>query len=305
MTVAVGEGDDAGHHVVGRGHLHPHRAHARGDLDDGAVVEPAGREVVRVHQQVVPRPAAGQPGRVVEPRVVVLLVPPPDQDERVVRPVVEPGAQPVEVADEQRRHQVDPVVGGLEPVGHGRAQRPEVDALGMPPQSRRGEPPAGQQQQRDLAGRAGTQPGPAHGPGLARGHPVEPALEPRGQVEVDLPLVARVGRPWRRPPGEPGRVADRQAVEDQVVVVALEGGGRRQDDVGVTRGLVEVDVDRDHEVERVERRAEPAAVRRRQHRVARDRHERVDLASPGVSISSRIAAAGNPRRTPQARTRLR
>ena len=99
------------------------------------LVETTRREVVGMHEQVVARSAAGEPGRVVEPRVVVLLVPSPDQHQRVVGlllgPVAEPGAQAVEITDEQRRRQVDPVVSGLQAAGHGRAERAEVDALGM------------------------------------------------------------------------------------------------------------------------------------------------------------------------------
>ena len=50
------------------------------------------------------------------------------------------------------------------------------------------------------------------------------------------------------------------AWNDQVVVVALQRGRRRQDHVGVPGGLVEVDVDRDHEVQPGERLVQPRAV---------------------------------------------
>ena len=46
----------------------------------------------------------------------------------------------------------------------------------------------------------------------------------------------------------------------------------------MARRLVEVEVDADHEVERLERGGEAVAVRRRQHRVAGDREQRADLA---------------------------
>ena len=47
------------------------------------------------------------------------------------------------------------------------------------------------------------------------------------------------------------------------------------------RGLVEVDVDADHEVELAQRRVEAGAVGRRQHRVAGDRDQRADPALAG------------------------
>src|SRR5262249_56083430 len=75
-------------------------------------------------------------------------------------------------------------------------------------------------------------------------------------------------------------VPEREGVEDEVVVRALEREGRGEDEVGVARRLVEVEVDRDHVVEAGERAVEAGTVRRREDRIARARHEGPDLAPP-------------------------
>ena len=59
----------------------------------------------------------------------------------------------------------------------------------------------------------------------------------------------------------------------------------------MARGLVHVEVDRDHEVEALERRAEAPAVRRREHRVAGEAEERADLA-----LARRLDLLGERRR---------
>ena len=70
-------------------------------------------------------------------------------------------------------------------------------------------------------------------------------------------------------------------MEDEVEVVALEAGGRRQDIVRVTRGLVEVRIDRDHEIELFQGLLDLPAVRRRKHRIPSSRDERTDLPFTG------------------------
>ena len=70
-----------------------------------------------------------------------------------------------------------------------------------------------------------------------------------GQTQEVAPFVGqrRVRRQHRR--GVVGDVADRQLVEGDVVVGAPQRGRSREDDVGVTGGLIDVDVEADHEVE--------------------------------------------------------
>ena len=109
----------------------------------------------------------------------------------------------------------------------------------------------------------------ASGPGPRRS-PVS-----RSRISHSSGSPAASGEHRRRVVGD---VADGEAVERDVVVRALERRRRRQDHVGVARGLVEVEVDADHELERLERRGQPLAVRRREHRVAGDREQRADLA---------------------------
>ena len=62
---------------------------------------------------------------------------------------------------------------------------------------------------------------------------------------------------------------------------ALERRRRGEDDVGVARGLVDVDVERDHEVQRLQRALQAAGVRRRQRGVAGQGDERAHLALAG------------------------
>ena len=75
-----------------------------------------------------------------------------------------------------------------------------------------------------------------------------------------------------------GRVPGGQEVQREVVVAAREGRGGRQDQVGVARGLVQVEVDGEHEVEGRQRLVEPSSVRRGEHGVAGEGHESAYLA---------------------------
>ena len=60
-------------------------------------------------------------------------------------------------------------------------------------------------------------------------------------------------------------------------MVSFETEGGRQDIVGVTRGLVDVDIDGNHEIELCERLVELAAVGCGENGIACGRHERFDL----------------------------
>ncbi len=232
------------------------------------------------------RLAAGEPFGVVHPGVAVALVASTDQDQLLA--VQEGyGGQPGQVVHHQRRRQVEPAVPGLEPPGQRtRAQRAEVDALGTGPQLLQGESrTAPAEQQVDQESRRGGQPGPALEPGPGAG-PTPAALPDPGrgaqrQLAEDLPVVPLVVllREDRR--GEAGRVAHREEVEHQVVVVPLQGGRRRQDDIGVPGRLVDVDVHCGHEVQAAQRPVEGRAVRGRQHRVAGDGQHRPDLPRAG------------------------
>src|SRR5689334_21050213 len=63
----------------------------------------------------------------------------------------------------------------------------------------------------------------------------------------------------------------------EIVMVAFEWRGRRQDDVCVSRRFIDVWIYRDHELECVERTIECPPVRRREHRIAGESYERFHL----------------------------
>ena len=212
------------------------------------------------------------------PGVVVLLVPAADEQQPVLGRLGQRGPQPVEVTHDQRRCEVDPLVLRLQTLGHGRPERTEVDAGGVLPQLAPGDPAAGGHQGGQGERRAERHPGPLPQPRGQLRLPVQPGGHPCGQVAEDLPLVPGVRVLVEHRRGEARCVAHRQPVEDQVVVVALEHRGRRQDDVGVPGRLVEVDVDRRHEVQRIERLGQAPAVGGREHRVPGNGEHGPDLA---------------------------
>ena len=103
------------------------------------------------------------------------------------------------------------------------------------------------------------------------------ALQHEREPGQHLPLVGLVLVEGEHRLAVVGHVAQRELEQRQVVVALLQRGGRREDHVGVAGGLVDVDVDRHHALEVGQRGVEACRVRRRQHRVAGDGHERADL----------------------------
>ncbi len=106
------------------------------------------------------------------------------------------------------------------------------------------------------------------------------AVPPQGerQIHQHLEVAAHPGR-WRHQRLHVARgVAQREQVEEQVVVVALEAEAGGQDEMRVPGGLVPVEIDRDHQLEPGQRTFEPRAVRRREHRIAGEGDERADAA---------------------------
>src|SRR3546814_7999531 len=75
--------------------------------------------------------------------------------------------------------------------------------------------------------------------------------------------------------------ADLKVIKNDGVMIVFETAGRWQDEVGETRGFVAITIDRYHEVETAERGFELTAVRRRQYRVAGDRHQCAHLTVAG------------------------
>ena len=230
-----------------------------------------------MHQQLVARLAPGQARAVVHPGVVVGLVPATDQQQLVGVRQRDGGAQPGQVGDDPVRREVDQLVPRLQPSRHRRPERSEVDAGGVGPERPHRRTAAGQEQRGDDGPRAHAEPRPL-AERLAQGLLLLQACGgAQGDLAEDLPVLHRALRLLEDSGREPGGVAHGQGVEDQVVLVALQRRRRRQHHVGVPGGLVEVDVDRGHEVEPVEGFAEPLAVGGGQHGVAGDRQHGADL----------------------------
>ena len=201
------------------------------------------------------------------------------------------GGQARDVGDHHLRREVDPLRPRRQPVRKlVAAQRTEVDASRARAQLLHGDAAvAASQEPRDQQRRARGEPGALHELLPQRRLAGEPGGGAQGDLAEDLPVVALVGVLLEDRGGEPRGVAHGQQVEDQVVVVALEGRRRRQDHVGVPRRLVDVDVDRHHEVQPAQRLVEPRPVRRGEHRVAGHGEERADLSVARASRSPRAA----------------
>ena len=103
------------------------------------------------------------------------------------------------------------------------------------------------------------------------------AHQPQRQPAQDLHLARPAVRQVEHRRRIAGGTAHRHARQCDVEVRCVRRRGRRQDDIGVPGGLVEVGIDRDHELQLIHRPGQPPAIGCRQHRVAGDRHQRPDL----------------------------
>ena len=214
---------------------------------------------------------------VVHPRVVGAQLAAADEHHPAVGAARERGAQPLDVGDDLRRRQLDLAARRAQDLRQARLERAEVDPV------RRGLEVGERERRRDR--RAASRRACARGRRAARARPAKASRgrRPRGATTSSATMRSKAststagalagddaGQPQQRLPlvrlagleRQHGRrvvrdVARRQLVEGEVVVRALERRRRRQDDVGVARRLVEVDVERDIEVER--RRAPPRA----------------------------------------------
>lgn len=112
----------------------------------------------------------------------------------------------------------------------------------------------------------------------------EPTSTPRDagcQITQDLPVFPSVGGWPDHRSAVAGDVSDSKGVQQQVVVIVLQREGAGQDDVGVSGGLVQVEVDRHHEFQGIQGSLQPAGIRPTQDRVAGQRHQRPDLPAAG------------------------
>ena len=100
-------------------------------------------------------------------------------------------------------------------------------------------------------------------------------------------------------------VAHREQIERKVVMAAAQRRRSGKDHIGVAGGLVDVDVETDHEVELGQRGVETPAVGGGEDGIAGHRDQGADLTLPAVSISSaRHTTGSSPNTSPRPRTRL-
>src|SRR5262249_13634551 len=147
----------------------------------------------------------------------------------------EPTLGAIEVLDQRWRCEVNPAVLGEEQSWESRRERAEVDSVRMPLQlpdreAMRG-PPAvrtgAKSQVHAVARRKYAWAECGQGPA----EPSSP--QPRGELGEDLPVVPGIGCRGEERRGPLGGVADGEEVEDDVVVLAFQRGGGREQHVGV------------------------------------------------------------------------
>ncbi len=286
VAPSVRKADDARAHLVGHVHAHATAVDAAREHGLRTVGEAAPRGVVRVHVQHAAHPARDERGHVVHPRVVRAQVAPADEQQFVgVERLAQSRQQRVELVEERARADVDAPVAMEDPALDAFLESAEVDAVRRPPQllhrkslrprhetvAVRAEP------QQQVRGR-GRVPAPAGAaPGaverIERFHAERTAAEAQRELVQDLPVGAFVARARHDRRGPARDVAQRERRGDRVDVVLGQRPARRENHVGMARGLVDVDVDRHLELEPLERGLDAAAVRQREHRVAGVRDE--------------------------------
>jgi hypothetical protein len=98
-----------------------------------------------------------------------------------------------------------------------------------------------------------------------------------GKADKDLPVMQRAHRFGQNRPVETGDITHRKHIEGGVVMVVFQRRRGGQDQVGVARGLVDIEVDADHELQTIKGLFQLPAIWRRQHRITRHRHQCTDL----------------------------
>ncbi len=208
---------------------------------------------------------------------------PPDEQQRLIgRIAVEGGKDSPSVLYERYWSKFDPPIRSLEPSREAGLERAEIEPVfrllecGQTKSLAKGDrsraPWTPSQSQVEDAPRADLRVQPAFET-CDRRTVFQPPVEP-GQ---DLPVMTSIGHRIEERRRVPRYISDRQQIEHQVIVVVLEGRRRWQDDVGVTGGFVEVEIDRRHEIEALESSLELYAVRGRKDRVAGYREQGPNL----------------------------
>ncbi len=233
--------------------------------------------VRRVDVEDAAHPPLDQAGKVVRPAIDRAHLPSPDQQQRRRR-LGETRAQAREIGDDLLRRDVDlwsgPVGSAREPIGQAGRKRPQVDAVCRTAQALHGDAfsprahsasvgtGAKGEVQHDPRSPLSAQSGEgAKAQGLRPPGDAARAEQATRQRENDLGVVSgvvrRIEHRWR----PAGGVPDREELERQVEMISLQRTHRREDQVGVPGGLVQIEVDGDHEVELAERVAQPMARR--------------------------------------------
>jgi hypothetical protein len=288
VAEAVRQRDHARHDVFGELGHHAHLARARAQPHVRAVHHAQARGVVRVQHGRAAVAALHQALAVVQPAVVAAHVASADEHQAALV-VAHAGAQALHVGQHGRGRQLHIGVLLGQALAQAGLERAEVLPVWVLAQLLQREPVLQQVGARAVGARAQAHVQHALGPCLLeRAQPQHflvhaPPAQRRQtarQPQVDLPVVqgAPLGREGRQ--AELGRVAHREDVQRQVVVWTLERRKRRQDQVRVARGLVDVRVHADEQVQLAERAVQLPAVGRGQHGVARHGEEPADL--PGA-----------------------
>ncbi|EAU66865.1 conserved hypothetical protein [Stigmatella aurantiaca DW4/3-1] len=290
VPIAMRQAHHALHHLVRHHHRHGHLSRPRRHHGLVSLSQSRRLRILRVDHQRAARLARHQLGHVVHPRVVVPQVPPADQQQFALswhhRPF-QHLPQPLHVLHERRGRQEDAAVLRLQPSRQARLQRPQVHPVRRPPERRQAQAPAQPPRAHPIGPRAQSHLQDALRPQppqrLERQlSPQAPALAQHLQPVLkrleDPPVVHRPGPGVEQRGRVPGGVPHGEHVKHHVVLAPLQGRGGRQDEVRVPRRLVEVGVQAHHEVQRRQRLLQPSAVGRGEHRVARHRHQRADLA---------------------------
>jgi len=259
MTPAMGQADHAWHHIQAGRDFHFDHADARTDLHPLPVAQLAAGQILRMHEQLVPGLALHQAVIVMHPGIVAAHMAAADQ-QQFIRRWQRLRREAREVRQNHGRRGLYPAIRGFQARGEIGRQGPQVHAVGVFGEHCHRQLVAG-----SIAIHAGAQAEINHlrrwqgrlerNPGV-RGKRL-------GQADEDLPVVQRAVRLGQDRTIETADIAHREHIEGGVVVIVFQRRGGRQDQVGITRRLVDVEIDADHEFQLIQGLLQLATIRRR------------------------------------------
>ena len=223
-----------------------------------------------MHQQVVPGFSFHQSQRVMHPGIIAACVATADQAKWKQRlGAGEAATKRLQLVQHCLRRGFNHAARRLETCQQGRPQRAEVEPMRGGFQVGQRQPAATTRQSRGDHGFRRRQ----RLPWLATGFGIRSA-----EAVDDFPVGALIVAAFAQRNIDARDAANREGIENEVVMVLGQRRNRRQDQVGMARGFVDVKVDRDHEVQCFDRGIEIAPVGRRKHGVAGNGQQRADLA---------------------------